>query len=80
MRLREIRFMWAGGKSVAQVDGGRCMDRWMLVPVCIVYLCFGYVRMNVCMMLCVFILICLCVCICPYMYESEHMCVLLCIW
>ena len=44
------------------------VDGCMLVPVCIVYLCVGYVCRNVCMMLCVCILVCLCACICPHMY------------
>ena len=44
------------------------VDGCMLVPVCIVHLCVGYVCRNVCMMLCVCILVCLCACICPHMY------------
>ena len=39
------------------------VDGCMLVPVCIVYLCFGYVCRNVCMMVCVYMLVCLCACI-----------------
>ena len=65
--IGEIRFMCAGGKGGAQVDGGG----WMYVGsrVCIVYLCFGYVCRNVCMMmLCVCTLVCLYACICPHMY------------
>ena len=56
---------------VLVVRVGSCsmaVDGCMLVPVCIVYLCFGYVCRNVCMMLCVCILLCLCACICPHMY------------
>ena len=62
---REIRFMCDGGKGGAKVDGGRKM---YVVSVCIVYLCYGYMCMNVCIMLCVCILVCLCACICPHMY------------
>ena len=57
------------------------VDGCMLVPVCIVYLCFGYVCRNVCMMLCVFVYWC------AYVHAyvricmwCEHMCLLICMW
>ena len=54
------------------------VDGCMLVPVCIVYLCFGYEGMNVCMlMLCVCILVCLYACICPHVYVGVSICVCL---
>ena len=63
---REIRFMCAGGKGGAKIDGGL----WNYVGsrvYCILVrrIC---VYMNVRMMMCVCILVCLCACICPHMY------------
>ena len=44
------------------------VDGCMLVPVCIVYLCFGYVCRNVCMMLCLYIGVLMC------MHMSAYVC------
>ena len=63
----------------AKVDGGR----WMYVGsrVYCILVCFGYVRRNVCMMLCVFVYWC------AYVHAyvricmwCEHMCLLICMW
>ena len=57
------------------------VDGCMLVPVCIVYLCVGYVCRNMCMMLCVLYFLC------AYVHAyvricmwCEHMCLVICMW
>ena len=57
------------------------VDGCMLVSVCIVYLCFGYVCRNMCMMLCVFVYWC------AYVHTyvricmwCEHIYLLICMW
>ena len=58
--------MCDGGKGGAQVDG---VDGCMLVPVCIIYLCFGYVCRNVCMnVVCLYIGVLMC------MHMSAYVC------
>ena len=57
------------------------VDGCMLVPVCIVYLCFGYVCRNVLNdVVCLYIGVLMCMHMSAYVCVCEHMCLLICMW